>query len=55
MKAYEATQYLAEVQFKHLRRSKACGELQFTLYGKCMSCEWSEDCQKLDWILYRKK
>lgn len=46
-----AVQYLAEIQFKHLRRGKGCGKLQFTPYGKCISCEWSEDCQKLSWIM----
>jgi len=47
----EAIQLLAEIQFNQLRKARGCGKLQFTLYGKCMSCKNSEDCQKLDWIL----
>jgi len=55
MEIEDAVQHLAEVQFKYIRRNKGCGKLQFTLYGKCMSCEWSEDCQKLDWIMKGKE
>ena len=46
----ESTKLLAEVQSQILRRDEGCVKLQYTLYGKCMSCKNTELCQKLSWI-----